>query len=161
MSIFLSEQQILAHLGVVAAATASEQVLVEGVLMSPLLRKSATELYGFWKQGLSAIALKNGEIVAHAAIEPLTEGEWFELGAVWTREDVRGEHVGLRLYRAILERHREKNILATTINRAAMIVGWRVGMVALSYNQLPRHVWEATCCCPTSKTDVERALNVP
>jgi N-acetylglutamate synthase-like GNAT family acetyltransferase len=163
----MSEQDIRRHLAVVAAATASERVLVNGALLSPLLTKSEDDLYEFWRQGLSAIALKNGEIVAHAAIEPLAEGNWFELGAVWTREDVRGkvdglhQHVGLRLYQAILARHREKNILATTVNRAAMIVGWRVGMVALTYSQLPRHVWEATCCCPTSKTGVERALNVP
>lgn len=156
-------------LSVVASATASSHIIVSGTTMAPLLHKTADELFAFWQQGLSAIAVRNGQIVGHAAVEPLTE-DWFELGAVWVHPDVRGQtlerngshpHVGLRLYQAILERHREKNILATTINAAAMVVGWRVGMVPIGYDQLPRHVWEATCCCPSQKTGVSREQNVP
>lgn len=165
----MDDHKIRSLLTVVASATASSSIVVNGATMAPLLPKSADELYAFWTNGLSAIAVHNGEIVGHAAIEPLTTG-WHELGAVWVHPSMRGRglgssgthpHVGLRLYQAILERHREKNILATTINAAAIVVGWRVGMVPIGYDQLPRNVWEATCCCPSQKTGVSREENVP
>lgn len=155
-------------LSVVADATTSSHIVVHGAVMHPLLPKTTDELLSFWDQGLSAIALRNDEIVGHAAIEPLVD-DWYELGAVWVHRLVRGSttaskgqhpHVGLRLYRAILERHRERNILATTINGAAMTVGWRAGMKPISYDQLPKRVWQATCCCPMQKTGVAREQNV-
>lgn len=156
-------------LSVVAAATSSSHIVVNGTTMQPLLPKTADELFSFWEQGLSAIALRGDEIVGHGAIEPLTADNWYEFGAVWVHPSVRGSvqpgngshpHVGLRLYRAILGHHREKNILATTINGAAMTVGWRANMKPVRYNQLPQHVWEATCCCPVQKTGVPRERNV-
>ena len=165
----MSDSKIRSLLAVVADATASSHIVVAGTTMAPLLPKTVDELFAFWQQGLSAIAVCNGQIVGHAAVEPLTE-DWFELGAVWVHPDVRGRtlerngshpHVGLRLYKAILKHHREKNILATTINAAAMVVGWRVGMVPIGFDQLPRNVWEATCCCPSQKTGVPREENVP
>ena len=164
----MDDHKIRSLLSVVAKATASSQIVVGSTTMAPLLLKTPDELMAFWKNGLSAIALRSGQIVGHAAVEPLTDG-WYELGAVWVHPDFRGRasasgqhpHVGLRLYQAILARHREKNILATTINAAAMVVGWRVGMVPVGYDQLPRHVWEATCCCPSQKTGVPREENVP
>lgn len=165
----MDDSRIRSLLAIVASATASSSIVVNGTAMAPLLPKSADDLYAFWEHGLSAIAVRNNEIIGHAAIEPLTAG-WHELGAVWVHPSMRGRglegngthpHVGLRLYQAILERHREKNILATTINAAAMVVGWRVDMVPIGYDQLPRNVWEATCCCPSQKTGVPKAENVP
>ncbi len=152
-------------LSVAAAAISTSSIIVNGTTMAPLLPKTADDLIGFWNAGLSVIAIQNDRIIGHAAIEPLI-GEWFELGAVWVDPSARGAegkhpHVGLRLYRALLERHREKNILATTVNPAAMTVGWRVDLVPILYEQLPQEVWAATCCCPATKTGVPRDQNVP
>ncbi len=164
----MTDTQIHIYLSVVAEATISSSIMVHGTTMSPLLPKTAEELFSLWKRGLSVIALRNGKIIGHAAIEPLAHGNWHELGAVWVDLSARGSisdghkahaHVGLRMYRAILGRHTEKNILATTINGAAMTVGWRAGMKPVRYNQLPAHVWEATCCCPSQKTGVPRERN--
>lgn len=166
----MDDRRILSFLSVVADATRSSSVVINGTTMAPLLPKTVDELYQFWRQGLSAIAICDGQIVGHAAIEPLTYGLWHEIGAVWVHPDFRGRalangqhpHVGFRLYRALLDRHgADMNILATTINPAAMMVGWRVGMVPLGYDQLPEHVWKATCCCPSQKTGVPREENVP
>ena len=165
----MDDDKVRNYFSVVARATASSHIVVNGAAMSPLLPKTEDELRSFWDRGLSAIAVCDEQIVGHAAIEPLV-GHWHELGAVWVHPEFRGRslgnggahpHVGLRLYQAILERHRSKNILATTINAAAMVVGWRVGMVPIGYDQLPREVWEATCCCPSQKTGVSREQNVP
>jgi len=164
----MDEQQVIRHLSVVAEATRTSSIVVGSSTMSPLLPKSTDDLYGFWRQGLSALAVKDGLVVGHAAIEPLT-ADWFELGAVWVHPSLRGKsgavgnkpHVGLRIYRAILDRHREKNILATTVNAAAMIIGWRTDMVPIAYADLPRRVWVATCCCPEDKTGLPRERNVP
>lgn len=161
----MTENAIRSLLSVVAAAITSSTIVVDGVTVAPLLPKTVEDLLGFWNAGLSAIAVRDGRVIGHAAIEPLCDG-WFELGAVWVDPSVRGaegkhSHVGLRLYRALLAAHREKNILATTINPAAMTVGWRVGMVPILYEQLPQEVWAATCCCPAGKTGVPRSENVP
>lgn len=154
-------------------------IIVNGRNMHPLLPKSPGDLREFWDRGLSVIGfIPGGEgshVIAHAAIEPLcidpeTGEQWYELGAVWVHPDVRGKqdlkrdghkHIGLRLYRAILELHPDKNIMCTTINPAAMIVGARMDMVAIRYSDLPNHVWNTTCCCPTQKTGVAREQNVP
>lgn len=163
-----SSFDIRAHLETVANATRDARILVGGVPFSPLLPKSADDLLAFWNAGLSAIALNaDGMIIGHAAVEPLIR-DWFELGAVWIHPDYRGttkkgsrHHVGLRLYLAILGAHEEKNILATTVNPAAFVVGWRVDMVPVPYESLPRDVWKATCCCPKEKTGVPSEQNVP
>lgn len=161
----MGSHKIRSLLAVVADATASSTIIVNGAAMAPLLNKSADELFSFWQQGLSAIALCDGRIIGHAAIEPLTEG-WHELGVVWTDPAIRREsgphrHVGLRLCNALLERHCEKHILMTTVNPAMMVVGWRTDMVPIAYDQLPEAAWRATCCCPQSKTGVPREQNVP
>lgn len=152
-------------LAVVADATALSQIVVDGATIAPLLPKTVDELHNFWKLGLSAIAVRNGQIVGHAAVEPLTE-DCYELGVVWTDPNLREDggphrHVGLRLCRALLERHREKRILMTTVNPAMMVVGWRTDMVPIAYGDLPESAWRATCCCPQSKTGVPREQNVP
>lgn len=147
---------IPALLTVVAQATQTTHIVVNGETMAPLLPKTVQQLHEFWRQGLSAVALRNGTVVGHAAVEPLIDG-WHELGVVWTDPRLRTHggphhHVGLRLVQALLARHREKNIIMTTVNGAMMTVGWRVGMVPLRYEQLPDAVWRATCCCPAQKT---------
>jgi hypothetical protein len=134
--------------------------------MSPLLTKTPEELMAYWRSGLSAMAISpTEEVLGHAALEPLIPG-WFELGAVWAREDCRGtkgvyKQVAARLYETLLGQNTDKNILATTINPAALGLGRRIGLVPISYNSLPREVWEATCCCPAEKTGVPRTENVP
>lgn len=117
------------------------------------------------RQMNSAIAVCDGQIVGHAAVEPLTE-HWHEIGAVWTDPKPREgggphRHVGLRLCSALLERHRDKCIIMTIVNPAMMVVGWRTGMVPITYDQLPEAAWRATCCCPQNKTGVPREQNVP
>ncbi len=77
-------------LSVVAAATSSSHIVVNGTTMQPLLPKTVDELFSFWEQGLSAIALHGDEIVGHGAIEPLTADNWYEFGAVWVHPSVRG-----------------------------------------------------------------------
>ena len=159
--------EIWRNLEIVARATKEETISVSGKTVSPLLPKQAHELYQFWKQGLSVLAFNaDNEVIGHAAIEPLIESQnWYELGAVWVRRDHRGcgdhkhRHVGLRLYNSLLSRHEDKNILATTVNPAAMVVGYRARMVALPYRALPINVWQTTCCCPSSKTGTLQ--NVP
>ncbi|MEK7632713.1 MAG: hypothetical protein AAB473_02890 [Patescibacteria group bacterium] len=161
----MDDDKIFRLLSVVAEATASTSIIVNGTAMAPLLPKTTEELAILWKQGRSAIAVRNGRIVGHASVEPLTN-RWNELGVVWTDPGLREEggphrHVGLRLCSALLERHREKYILMTTVNPAMMVVGWRTGMVPIRYDQLPEAAWRATCCCPEDKTGVPRKENVP
>lgn len=165
----MDDSTILALLTTVAHATATSSIVVNGAPMAPLLKKTPTELLGFWKRGLSAIAMLNGQIIGHAAIEPLTE-DWHELGIVWTHPDFRGKsaanggvhsHVGLRVCEALLKRHGKEKILMTTINEAMMVVGWRTEMVPIAYSQLPEAAWKATCCCPAEKTGVASEANVP
>lgn len=162
----MTEEQIRQHLSVVALATQTSVIEVAGERVPPLLPKSVEDLLVFWRAGCSAIAVRAGQVVGHAAVEPLV-GDWHELGIVWTHPDVRGRiggrhpHVGLRLYLALIGRHQGKDIMTTTVNPACMVVGHRAQMVPVRYTDLPAEVWRTTCCCPASKTGVERERNVP
>jgi len=160
------EKSVLLQLEKVAEATRTETIQVGDIRMSPLLAKTAEELLTYWRSGLSAMAVSSeGEVLGHAALEPLAPA-WFELGAVWVREDCRGaggyyKRVANALYRVLLAANTEKNILATTINPAALGLGRRIGLVPISYESLPSEIWNATCCCPAEKTGVPRGENVP
>ena len=163
----ISPEDLQGYLRIVAEATRNEVVTtVSGERAHPLLPKTEEELFRFWNAGGSALAILNGEVVGHATIEPLSEG-WYEIGAVWVRKDLRGgqggthHHVGYRLYKALLERHHDKFLITTTITPAIIVLGLRVGMVPVRYENLPREAWQATCVCPVEKTGVERYENVP
>lgn len=139
-------KKIISWLTVVSAATKAETALLD---------KSVRQLYRLWRMGLSVLVLDADTVIGHAALVPLIpEQNWYEFGVVWIHPEYRHKslRLALRLYNALLGHHQDKHVLATTTNPAALGVGWRAGMLPISYSDLPANVWRETCCCPAAKT---------
>lgn len=124
---------------------------------SHLLPQNAAGLQEQFEKDLSVIVVDEmGEIVGHATLWLLVDqssvGEVYELGTTWVHPDYRGHGVNTEMYKHFLERHKGKNILATTTNPASVAVGRQAGLRTIPRKLLPITCWKASCICPSSKT---------
>lgn len=123
-----------------------------------LLPVHADYLHASYTRGLAVLALNaENSLVGYSRVQLLLpklhpQGEWFELGGTWVHPDYRGRRVNEEMYKLLLPRHSEKNILATTTNPISFEVGKRLGLVTVQRRQLPEDVWKASCICPIQKT---------
>lgn len=126
-----------------------------------LLPATGAELEQSYVDGLAILGTNSvQDAIAFTRLIPLlpagTQDQWYELGSTWIRSDCRGMKLNHRMYELFLPLHADKNILATTTNRASLAVGKDMGLVLVKRRKLPEAVWMATCMCPVSKTGCER-----
>ncbi len=99
-------------------------------------------------------------LAGYARLVPLADTEgasWYELGSVYINQSFLNHGVTTHMYKAFLERHKEKHILATTTNPAAVAVGKKLGFVTVYRKELPSTVWESSCTCSEQKMGTNNA----
>jgi GNAT superfamily N-acetyltransferase len=139
----------------------SSSFLTEKSLMAAL----AGHLAQSYTDGLAVLALdENENPVGYTRLQYLLThehplGAWFELGSTWVAPTYRGRGISKSMYELFLPLHREKNILATTTNLAALSVGEKMNFVKIPRKELPEPVWRASCICPIEKTGVHENTN--
>jgi len=118
-----------------------------------------------YEDGLAVVVLDdNDRPVGYSRLQVILgcghpDGGWYELGSTWVHPQHRGNGVNLQMYRLLLPLHTEKNILATTTNGASIHVGEQIGLVVIGRKELREKVWQASCCCPCSKTGASKPKN--
>ncbi|MEI6316506.1 MAG: GNAT family N-acetyltransferase [bacterium] len=116
-----------------------------------LLPQIPENLLSQFANGLSAIALCEGEIIGHVTIWNIAEN-WYEIGTTYTDPRHRGHHINFSLYEKLLAKHADKNILETTTNQISIHVGEKLGFIPVKRNSLPTDAFHGTCICGNKKT---------
>ena len=117
-----------------------------------LLPQRPEDLLLQFTKGLSAIMLCNEEIIGHVTIWNIAQS-WYEIGSTYTDPRYRGQHINFNLYKSLLEKHSEKNILETTTNVTSVHVGERLGFIIVKRNSLPKATFQGACICSFKKTE--------
>ncbi|MBI5645082.1 GNAT family N-acetyltransferase [Candidatus Kaiserbacteria bacterium] len=112
------------------------------------------------EQGFAVAALNSRDvIVGYTRLSHLFGSDggdaWLELGATYVEPDYRGLGINKQMYQMLLPAHDDKNILATTTNVVSLAIGEAFGFVTIDRMLLPAKVWQASCCCPKSKTEAK------
>lgn len=116
-----------------------------------LLPQNTNVLLEQFTNGLSMIIVDDNKIVGHATLWDLKVNRFYEFGTVWVCTSMRGKGVGTKLYRNLLCRHTQKNILETTTNPIAISAGQQAGLVAVNRKDIYDKVWKMSCCCSAEK----------
>ena len=116
-----------------------------------LLPQKPEDLLEQFKNGLSAIAFCDNEIVGHTTIWNIAPG-WYEIGSTYTDPKHRRKYINENLYKKLLEKHADKNILETTTNEYSIKAGKRLGFVIVKRNSLPQETFRGACICSFKKT---------
>ncbi len=116
-----------------------------------LLPQKPEELFHQMNTGLSVVAIDNKEIIGHATLLHLAS-DWYELGSTFVDSNHRGRHINFLMYEMLLQKHQEKNILATTTNKISVHIGEKLGFKTITRSSLPTDVFVGTCICGSKKT---------
>lgn len=122
-----------------------------------LLPQVGDNLFAQFTQGLSAIAVENGEIVGHATLWNIAPN-WYEIGTTYVDPRYRGRHINVILYKELLAIHEAKNILETTTNGISVHVGVKLGFVIIKRSSLPGDAFAGACICGNKKTGSSHPL---
>lgn len=137
---------------VIASAIRTEQHLLEVGSMC---------LEWSYNDGYAVVATRGDEPVGYTRLSFLTGGAdgFLELGSTWVHPKYRNNGINKEMYRLLLPKHADKNILATTTNLGSIIVGEECGFVAVRRKDLPESIWRFSCCCPLAKTGATKGDN--
>lgn len=146
----------------------SEEVfkrLSEAIANEPALLAIEPEMLRYsYEDGYAVVALDGETPIGYTRIHPILAdhhplGGWYELGTTLVLKPYRGLGINLEMYRMLLPRHTQRNIIATTTNGSSLVIGHQMGFVTIPRKKLPEEVWRASCTCPVSKTKSETSGN--
>ena len=144
--------EILTSLHSAFAWTEPFEILSQKMLREVhLLPQKPEELFLQMTHNLSVLAVEDKEIIGHATLLHIAPN-WYELGSTFVDSDHRGRHINFLMYEMLLQKHKEKNILATTTNQISLHIGEKLGFKTVTRNSLPPDAFVGTCVCGSKKT---------
>lgn len=132
--------------------------LSDGISEEPaLLPTEPLALQWSFEGGFAVIAFDENVPVGYTRLHPLLaeehpSGGWWELGTTLVLESHRSRGINKAMYELLLPYHKDRNIIATSINLASIAVGEQMDFVGITRKSLPEEVWRESCTCPLSKT---------